>query len=653
MAKDKDFFRIKSDETDSQSNQIDRRYRNNDTSDQWGFGGVTEKRIFQPGLRKVILYSFILIVLAGVIIGRLVQLQLVRGIDYKLLSEGNRIRTKVIDAPRGLIYDRNDKLLVANVPTFYLAFIAADLPISIIEKGKSFSSYPEIAKQLSVISDITGTDLVELNKIIDESSKISFRPKPLVDDISYENIVSLKTVLENWSGFEIGIRGSRYYPEGESVSHVLGYLGKLTEDDISNGDFSDYQFTDYTGKSGLEQEYENILRGQIGKDQVEINVRGQVQRIIEEKDPISGASVVLSIDVDIQNKLYEVLKAKLEELELEKATAIAIEPTTGEVLAAISLPSYDNNIFSKKIDPKAYGSLINNKNQPLFFRALQGEYPSGSTFKPVVALAALKNGVVTPNTTFLSTGGIKVNAWFFPDWQAGGHGVTNMVKALANSVNTYFYIIGGGFGNTVGLGVDRIVGFAKELYYTERLGIDFPSEADGFLPSRAWKEEIKQERWYIGDTYNISIGQGDVLVTPLQVTAMMSYMANGGRLYQPHFMKKILYPDGTVEYFNPVILQNDLADQKDIAVVREGLKAAVDWGSARSLNQFDPFEIAGKTGTAQANSTEEPHAWFTSFAPFDNPDIALTILIENGESSNHAVAVAREFYRWYIENYYQ
>ena len=320
-------------------------------------------------------------------------------------------------------------------------------------------------------------------------------------------------------------------------------------------------------------------------------------------------------------------------------------------MAAVSLPTYDNNLFSGYIDQESYTDLITDDNQPLFFRALQGEYPSGSTFKPIVALAALKEGVVTPNTTFLSNGGIRVDRWFFPDWKAGGHGITNMVKALAESVNTYFYIIGGGYNNIQGLGVDRIVDFAKKFYYTQKLGVDYPSEADGFLPSRQWKEEVKKERWYIGDTYNISIGQGDVLVTPLQVTSMFAYLANGGKLYQPHFIKKIEYADGTYKDIEPVLLQQNLADPQHIAVVRNGLKAAVDWGSARSLNQFKPFQIAGKTGTAQANSTEEPHAWFVSFAPFDNPEIALTILIENGETSNNAVAVAREFYRWYINEY--
>jgi len=642
MSKSNDFFRIKYNETDNPAHQIDRHYNQNDTSDQWGFGGVTEKRIFTPAWPRILIYTSFLVIMVGVILFRLLQLQIVQGSNYKLLSEGNRIRTQIIDAPRGLIYDRNETLLVTNVPSFYLAFVSADLPIDELE----------LTKQLKSIAEITNSNFEELKNIIDNSSKISFNSKPFVENISYENVIALKTGLDNWSGFDIGIRGSRFYPEGESFSHVLGYLGKLTEIDISTGNFTNYQLTDYIGKSGLEQEYENILRGQPGDKQVEINVRGQVQKIIEAKDPVAGANLTLAIDSKIQKKLYELLTTELDNLELTKATAVAMNPKNGEIIAVVSLPSYDNNLFSGRIDQETYSHLINNEDHPLFFRALQGEYPSGSTFKPIVALAALKEGIVTPNTTFLSTGGIQVNAWFFPDWKVGGHGVTNIIKGLAESVNTYFYIIGGGYYNITGLGVDKIVEFAKQLYYTQKLGVDYPSEADGFLPSRAWKEEFKQERWYIGDTYNISIGQGDVLVTPLQVTSMMSYMANGGILYQPHFLKSIHKADGTTEVVEPVILRDDSLDQQYIATVREGLKATVDWGSARSLNQFNHFEIAGKTGTAQANSTEEPHAWFTSFAPFNDPEITLTILIENGETSNNTVAVAREFYHWYIETYH-
>lgn len=641
-SRDNQYFRIQHDEHESPSNHVDRSYKKYDTSEQWGFGGVAEKRIFVPTIQRVLLYSFILILMFGIIIFRLTQLQIVNGQEYRDKSEGNRIRTQLLDAPRGLIYDRNGKELVTNVPTFYLAFVSADLP----------RDNEELLSQLDTISNITGESIDVLENIIDESSRISFRPKLIVDDISYEDIVLLKTKLKNWSGFEIGIRGSRFYPMGKYTSHVLGYLRKLTADDIATGKFDNYQFTDYIGKSGIEEQYESILKGQTGKKQVEINVRGQVQKVINEQLPVSGSNITLSIDSAIQEKLFDILQAKLDELELSKATAIAIQPQTGEILAAVSLPAYDNNLFSGKIDSAIYADLISNEDLPLFFRALQGEYPSGSTFKPIVALAALKDGIITPQTVFLSNGGIRVNRWFFPDWKAGGHGITNVTKALAESVNTFFYIIGGGYNNIRGLGVDRIVDFAKKFYYTKQLGIDYPSEADGFLPSRQWKEETKKERWYIGDTYNISIGQGDVLVTPLQVTTMIAYFANGGKIYRPHFLKKIEYADGTYQDIEPEVLRDDTIDQQYIKTVREGLKAAVDEGSARSLSQFKPFQIAGKTGTAQVSGNQDPHAWFVSFAPFDNPSIALTILIENGESSNNAVAVAREFYRWYIDEYF-
>ncbi|MGB0757664.1 MAG: penicillin-binding protein 2 [Patescibacteria group bacterium] len=632
------FFRIQQEPSDSPNRQINRRYSQNDTSDQWNFGGGRAKRYFAPYNSRIVTIGFIGISLLLILTGRLFQLQIVEGAEYRSESEGNRVRTQIIPSPRGTIYDRNGIPLVKNDPTFYVAFIAADIPRDeVIYKD-----------QLRIISDISGIPAQTLDEQISSVSPISFRPVSLIDNLTYEEIISLKSRLDNWSGFEVGLRGSRSYPFAQYTSHVLGYLGKITADDIAEGVVDDgYQLTDYIGKSGIELQYESLLKGKAGKREVEINVRGQVQRVSSEVEPITGADITLTIDSEIQTKLYDVLVDKLDDLELTKGAAVAINPQNGEVLAAISLPSYDNNIFSKPIDSATYASTIATEDQPLFFRPIQGEYPSGSTFKPVVALAALIENVVTPRTTFFSQGGLQVNAWFFPDWQAGGHGTTDVIKALAESVNTYFYYIGGGYDSFTGLGVDRIVEHAKKLGFTTKLGLDYPVEGDGFLPSRAWKEEFKQERWYIGDTYNISIGQGDVLVTPLQTTAMMSFLANGGVLYKPHLLKTISYSDGTVQDVTPEVLYENTTEQQNISIIRQGLKATGDWGSARSLNALDPFEVAGKTGTAQVGGNQEPHAWFTSFAPYENPDIALTILIENGETSNHAVAVAREFFIWY------
>ena len=318
----------------------------------------------------------------------------------------------------------------------------------------------------------------------------------------------------------------------------------------------------------------------------------------------------------------------------------------------VSLPAYNNNLFAKGIGQEDYNILINHPDNPLFNRAISGEYPSGSTIKPVWVAAALEERVVSENTTFLSTGGISIGQWFFPDWRAGGHGRVDARRAIAESVNTYFYNIGGGYEGFQGLGVDRLVNYGKLFGLGKQTGIDLAGEASGFLPSRAWKEEYKGESWYIGDTYHFAIGQGDLLTTPLQVAMFTSVFANGGKLYRPHFIKEIL--TGNDEPFgqaNNEPVREGFISPYNIHVIREGMRQTVTAGSARSL-QIIPAKVAGKTGTAQWSSKHDTHAWFTGFAPYDNPELAITILIEEGgEGSDAAVPVVREYLKWYFGEY--
>ncbi|MEK7097236.1 MAG: penicillin-binding transpeptidase domain-containing protein, partial [Patescibacteria group bacterium] len=290
-----------------------------------------------------------------------------------------------------------------------------------------------------------------------------------------------------------------------------------------------------------------------------------------------------------------------------------------------------------------------NPDNPLFNRAVSGEYPSGSTIKPVMAAAAFEEGVITEKTSFLSSGGLRIGEWFFPDWKAGGHGVTNVRKAIAESVNTFFYYIGGGFQDFIGLGIERIVKYEKMFGLGSQTGVDLPGEASGFLPSKEWKEKTKNEKWYIGDTYHVAIGQGDLTATPLQIAMFTGFFANNGKIYRPHFVREILdSKDNPAKEIEEDPIRENFISDYNIKVVREGMRQTVTAGSARSLSLL-PVEAAGKTGTAQWSSKKDPHAWFTGFAPYDYPQIVFTILIEEGrEGSTVAVPIAKEFLEWYF-----
>ena len=342
----------------------------------------------------------------------------------------------------------------------------------------------------------------------------------------------------------------------------------------------------------------------------------------------------------------------IKKIDATKASAIVMNPQNGEILSMISLPAYDNNVFARGISQKEYSALISQSDNPLFNRSVSGEYPSGSTIKPVISVAALQEGIITEHTSFLSVGGLRIGKWFFPDWLAGGHGKTNVRKAIAQSVNTFFYYIGGGYENFRGLGVDKIVKYGHLFGLGTQLGVDLAGEASGFLPTREWKEEYKNEPWYIGDTYHLAIGQGDLLVTPLQVAVFTSVFANSGKLYRLHFIKEILTGDDeTIRILENEPIRKDFIDSYNIYVVRQGMRQTVTLGSARSM-QTVPVEVAGKTGTAQWSTKHENHAWFTGFAPYDNPELVITVLVEEGgEGSSVAVPIAKEFLEWYFGEY--
>lgn len=589
---------------------------------------------------NAIIYLLRIIISLGILLifFRLLYLQIIKGQYYQSIAENNRIRTFNMQAPRGLIFDRDNNMLAENIPNYILKIIPMDLP-------KSNELREEIINSLSKILN-KNTD--ELKSKLEKINNKSYEPVPLYDALDFDKAIIIKIQSFNYPGVMLDIESKRKYRVSDtlSLSHILGYLGKISEEDIKNK--SDYDTTDTIGKIGIEYEYENMLKGLKGRKQIEVDAMGKEKKKIAFKDPVAGDNLILTIDTELQSKLEQFLQEALSKFKKTKAVAIALDPNNGEVLAMVSLPSFNNNTFSNDVSEKNLKEIIENASQPLFNRAIHGTYPSGSTIKPVIAAAALQEGIVTPRTQIYSVGGIRINQWFFPDWKKGGHGPTNITKALAESVNTYFYYIGGGYEQFEGLGLDKLIQYFRLSGIGSQTGIDLPNEKEGLIPTKEWKEEKKNESWYIGDTYHLSIGQGDLLVTPLQVANWTSMISNGGILYQPHIVKTIVDSNNKiVKNVDAAILLQNAFSKEHLDTVKRGLRDAIVYGSAKSLNDL-PITIAGKTGTAEWSSKDSPHAWFTSFAPYPSPKIVLTILIEEGgEGSQVAVPVAKEFYSWW------
>jgi len=588
---------------------------------------------------------FVLALFMAIILARVAWLQIIKGDYYYNLAEGNRIRIARIEANRGIIYDSSNRPLVRNVANFLLYFVPADLPENEQEKRS-------IIERLSqILGTLSPADIENILTAVKPKSLESYQPLFVTDNIEYNKAMLLYLESDKMPGVYLSNKTKREYNLSSlSLSHILGYTSKINQAELDKYG-SEYLPIDYIGKTGIENFWENELKGQSGKKQIEVDALGKEKKIINQLAGADGHNLVLSIDIDLQKKLEETITNALKKSKLNKACAIALDPNNGEILALVSLPSYNNNLFARGITNDEYQALVSHPDQPLFNRCTSGEYPSGSTIKPVLAAAALEEGIINENTSFISTGGLRIGEWFFPDWKVGGHGVTNVRKAIAESVNTFFYYIGGGYGDFVGLGIDRMVRYEKIFGLGKQTGIDIIGEAKGFLPTKDWKETIKGERWYVGDTYHAAIGQGDITVTPLQVANYTAVFANGGLLYRPHFIRQVLSSDDKIiRQVDHKPIKSNVVSSENIKIVREGMRQTVAAGSARSLASA-PVAVAGKTGTAQWSSNKPNHAWFTGFAPYDKPQIVITILIEQGgEGSSVAVPIAREVLEWYFSN---
>ncbi|MBI3572617.1 MAG: penicillin-binding protein 2 [Candidatus Kerfeldbacteria bacterium] len=572
-----------------------------------------------------------------IFVGRLYFLQIVEGQTYRQRSERNRIQTEVISAPRGSIVDRYGQPLVSNAPNFLLTVTPADIP----------SAGRPRQDEIDQLAAIIHRKPDEIKNAISDRRHRSTDPVTIVDHAPESEAIDWMVQTASMPGVRVTSVPTRQYLDGPNTSAILGYIGVVSGSDLE----AHPQLTPQSvnGKTGLEKQYDVDLTGQDGFRDIERDVRNQSQAIVRQQDSQPGKTLTLTIDRQLQIKLSERLLAEIKVAHSPGGSAVALNPQTGEILALVSAPAFDNNWFVTPGHSDQITTALQDPARPFLNRAISGLYPSGSIIKPLLAAAGLHEHVVTPDTTVVSTGGITVGSDHFPDWKSGGHGITNLAKALAESVNTYFYILGGGYQGKIGLGVDRMVKYLQAFGWGSKTGVDLPGESQGLLPTKEWRQTTRATPWKLGDTYHLSIGQGDLQVTPLQIASGLSAIANGGTLYQPHLVSTVTDANNQiVRTYAPTVLRTNIVSSTDIMAVQNGMRQGVLNGSSRSLQSL-PVPAAGKTGTAQFGREGKTHAWFAAYAPYDHPTILIVVMVEaGGEGNATALPVAKDVLQWFF-----
>jgi len=585
------------------------------------FGKKLEVPIMRWPLKLIFFLFLSLLIFVSV---RVFYFQVFQFNEYSALSEQNNFVSVALKSERGVIYDQNFNQLVFNKPSFNLVL------------NKDELNQEQFAQNLKKLSWILEKTEDELKEIITQDRDDVL----LAENLNYKQLILFESFSNEFQGFYIENASVREYQEGPVFCHIVGYHRRTSQD------------------AGIEAYYNKELSSKLGEIKYERNVYGEIisQELI--KDPGSGDSLVLWLDSELQKKLYSVFSEELSAIDVKKASAVAIDPKTGGVLAMVSFPSYDNNLFTQGISQGDWDKLSNDKNMPFLNRVVSGRYPTGSIIKPLIASAALNEGVITKNTTVNCLGEIKIdNPWFedqpwiFKDFKI--HGITNVEKAIAESCNVFFYTIGGGYKNFEGLGPDLIIQYLAKFGWDSKLGIDLPGEVAGFIPSKDWKKEkfsSPDNLWMPGDTYNLSIGQGYLSVTPLEVVSAFVSLINGGKLLRPQIVKQIIDNDkNVITEFQPEILAQGFIDAQNLEIVRQGMKGTVDYGSAVVLSSL-PIQAGAKTGTAEIGRDEYFHSWLTVFAPYDDPEIVLTLIVESAYGMHKAVApTALRVLDWYFQ----
>jgi penicillin-binding protein 2 len=583
---------------------------------------------------------------------RLFFLQIVKGESYRQVAENNRIRKQVILAPRGLIVDSFGKDVVENMAGFNLVAVPLDLQRNNLDDV------------LNKLQAVFGVNFDEAKNKILAAPKNSIQPLLLKQDLSLEQSILFETRSSEFVGFSVQKIPIRKYLQPEAFSHVVGYTGPANQNDLRNNLKNKYDAQDFIGRSGIEAEYEDFLRGQNGQNLIEVDASGKVQSVLGTNSPKPGNTLILNIDSDLQQKLYSELRGRLGNV---RAAAVAMEPKTGKILALVSLPGYDNNQFAHGIKNEEYKALIADKNLPLFNRVISGTYPPGSTVKPMVAAAALSEGVVTESTIIYDRGVLVIPNQYNPEvsynfygWKREGLGAMDIKSAIANSSDIYFYTVAGGHPKSPikPLGPVKLAEYYKKFNLGQITGIDLPGEKPGVVADPDWKSKYFKNdpvlsKWYLGDTYHIGIGQGDMLATPLQVAEWTSIIANNGVGMKPKILNAVKDEFGKEIYKNESeILVKEFIKPEYLKIVQEGMRQTILEGSGRQLAGL-PISSAGKTGTSQFDGSDpsRTHAWFTAYAPFENPEIVITVLAEaGGEGHAAAVPVAKNVLDWWARN---
>ena len=590
---------------------------------------------------------FGILILFSLLVAQLCRMQIVNGAEYRQRAEYNRLRLLPIPAQRGVIYDRNGKLLVRNVPSFTAAIVPADLPLE--KQG-------DICAKLGKILDMPAGDI---NSLVDErrAQRDLFTPVLLKAQLDREVAFTLEERHLELPGVRIIVEPTRHYLDGPDTAHLLGYVGPISAEEYAALKDTQYQLDDKLGKTGLEMIYEEQLRGKPGQEQVEVDVSGQKLRVLQREEPQPGYSLVLSIDIDLQRKMTQLLAEGMGQSEY--AAAIAMDPRTGEILGLVSLPSYDNNLFAAPLSEQELSELLDAPGRPLLNHAISGAYPPGSIFKMVTGTAALEERVAAPRTQIYSAGSISVPSRYNPNviytfYDYAPLGWLDFYRAVALSSDVYFYYLAGGYQDFTGLGVERLARYARGFGLGQKTGIDLPSEVTGLIPDADWKWQDREEEWVTGDTYNMGIGQGFVAATPLQMLDVVATVANEGTLLRPQVVREIVNSQGEVVVpFNKDVVGEVPVSKENLRVFREGMRQAVAWGTA-TLAQVRGIEVAGKTGTAEygipspETGKYPTHGWFVCFAPYQDPEIALVVFVEKGWGNQDAAPIAGKILRYYF-----
>jgi penicillin-binding protein 2 len=540
--------------------------------------------------------------------------------------------SRLLKGSRGVIYDSSGKLLAHNIASYNVFLEPYRIPLD--KKEEIFTK----------LSTILAVEVQTLEKLYQDRF---FASTEIATDIDQDTLIKLDVKKEELIGIYIEDGAKREYPLGPPFSHIIGYTGKLTTKEAEQN--PDYVLSDTIGKTGLESTFEKELKGKYGKKSM------NASEVITQ--PQSGHSLTLTIDADFQQHIYDVLNKIASENSLTKATAIAVQPSTGAIKAMVSLPSYDNNIFIGGISQQEYDTLLNDSDNPLLHRAISGEYAPGSTIKPLLAGAFLEEDVIDEETSINDQVGKLIipnpyspdNPTIFPDWKI--HGVSDVKKSISDSVNMFYYIFGGGYQDVKGLGIEKMSEWYRAFGFGAVTSIPLSGEKSGTIPDPDWKKAKLAEAWRLGDTYNASIGQGLVTVTPLQLAMYTSAIANGGTLHQPYIVERVHTLDKTETYniMTPKVVRSGLFSENTLRIVKEGMRQTVTDGSGRQLSSL-PFSSSGKTGTAQTGA-QRNNAWYISYAPSENPDISLVVLFEEGDQGHlTAVPASKEILNWYWEN---